>query len=101
MARLNDHRLMKIILAPLVSEKSTRGADRDGQYTFHVVKDASKPEIKAAVEKMFDVKVVSVTTAVVKGKIKRFALTSGKRPDWKKAVVRLQPGQDIELGVAE
>lgn len=98
---MNDHRLMKIILAPIVSEKSARGADKHNQYAFRVLKDARKPEIKAAVEKMFDVKVDSITTSNVKGKIKRFGLTSGKRADWKKATVRLQEGQEIDFIGAE
>lgn len=97
----NDHRLTQVILAPIVSEKSARGAERSAQYSFRVLKDASKAEIRAAVEKMFAVKVVGVTTANVKGKIKRFGLTTGKRPDWKKAVVRLQAGQDIDLAGSE
>ena len=65
---MNDHRLMKVILAPIVSEKSARGADKNNQYAFRVLKDAKKPEIKAAVEKMFEVKVDSVTTSNVRGK---------------------------------
>ena len=98
---MNDHRLMKIILAPVISEKSALGADNSDQYSFRVLRDASKPEIKAAVEKMFDVKVEGVTTSNVKGKTKRFALTTGKRPDWKKATVKLQAGQEIDFIGAE
>lgn len=93
---MNDHRLMKIILAPVISEKSTRGADSHDQYTFRVMRDATKTEIKAAVEKMFSVKVEGVTTVNVKGKAKGYAI-KGKRPDWKKATVRLQAGQEIEF----
>lgn len=98
---MNDHRLMKIILAPVVSEKSARGADQSDQYAFRVLKDATKPEIKAAVEKMFEVQVASVTTSNVKGKTKRFGMTMGKRSDWKKATVRLQAGQEIDFIGAE
>jgi large subunit ribosomal protein L23 len=98
---MSEHRLMKIILAPIVSEKSARGADLHHQYTFRVLRDAKKPEIKAAVEKMFEVKVDSVTTSNVRGKIKRFGSSTGKRSDWKKATVRLQDGQEIDFVGAE
>jgi len=98
---MNEHRLMKIILAPIISEKSARGADKYRQYAFRVLRDANKPEIKAAVEKMFEVKVDSVTTANVRGKIKRFGSSTGKRTDWKKATVRLQEGQEIDFVGAE
>ena len=98
---MNDHRLMKIVLAPVVSEKSARGADQSDQYAFKVLKDATKPEIKASIEKMFEVKVDSVTTLNVRGKTKRFGQTTGKRPDWKKATVRLQAGQEIDFIGAE
>ncbi len=98
---MNDHRLMKAILAPVISEKSARGADQSDQYTFKVLKDATKTEIKAAIEKMFTVKVASVTTSNVKGKTKRFAMTMGRRPDWKKATVRLEAGQEIDFIGAE
>lgn len=98
---MSEHRLMKIILSPVVSEKSSRGADESNQYTFKVLKDANKPEIKAAVEKMFEVKVDSVTTSNVRGKIKRFGQRTGKRSDWKKATVRLQDGQEIDFIGAE
>lgn len=98
---MNDHRLMKIILAPIVSEKSSRGADQNNQYAFRVLTDARKPEIKAAVEKMFEVKVQSVTTLNVRGKIKRFGSSTGKRSNWKKATVRLQEGQEIDFVGAE
>lgn len=98
---MNDHRLMKVILAPVISEKSARGADQSDQYAFRVLKDATKIEIKAAVEKIFSVKVVSVTTSNVKGKAKRFAMTMGNRAGWKKATVRLQAGQEIDFAGAE
>ena len=98
---MNEHRLIKIILAPVISEKSARGADRSDQYAFRVLRDATKKEIKAAVEKMFTVEVVSVTTSNVKGKKKRFGTTMGSRPGWKKAIVRLQAGQEIDFMIAE
>ena len=89
-------RLHQIILAPVVSEKSTRVADRANQAVFKVLRDARKPEIKAAVEKMFGVKVESVRTLNVKGKTKRFGRSEGRRSDWKKAYVTLAEGQQIE-----
>lgn len=93
---MNAHRLMQVIMAPVISEKSARGA-MSNQYAFRVLRDSTKPEIKAAVEKMFEVKVVSVTISNVRGKIKRFGLSTGKRPGWKKATVRLQDGHEIDV----
>ena len=90
-------RLHKIILAPVVSEKSTRAAEKANQAVFKVLRDARKPEIKAAVEKMFNVKVVAVRTLNVKGKSKRFGAFSGVRSDWKKAYVTLPEGQEIDF----
>lgn len=98
---MKDHRLMKIILAPVISEKSALGADNNDQYTFSVLRDATKPEIRAAVEKMFEVKVEGITTTNVKGKTKRFGGGMGKRSDWKKATVKLQAGQEIDFMGAE
>jgi len=94
---VNQERLLKVLLAPHISEKSQRVADRHNQVVFKVAKDATKPEIKRAVEFMFDVKVKSVTVANVKGKRKRFGLTYGRRPDWKKAYVSLEAGQEIDF----
>ena len=94
---MNQERLAKVILAPHVSEKSTLAADRNRQYVFRVLSDASKSEIKGAVEQMFNVKVESVTTSIARGKVKRAASGSGKRSNFKKAYVRLQPGQDIDF----
>jgi large subunit ribosomal protein L23 len=94
---MNDERLMKIIVAPLVSEKSAMAADTARQFTFKVVPDASKREIGRAVEKMFDVKVDQVRVINVKGKRKRFGALQGKRKDWRKAIVRLQEGHDIDF----
>ena len=82
-------RLHKIILAPVVSEKSTRAAEKSNQAVFKVLRDARKPEIKLAVEKLFNVKVEGVRTLNVKGKSKRFGAFSGVRSDWKKAYVTL------------
>ena len=94
---MNDERLMKILVAPHVSEKSTLVAESSNQVVFRVIPDACKPEIKRAVEKMFNVEVEHVRTASVKGKQKRFQRTLGRRSDWKKAYVRLKPGHDIDF----
>jgi large subunit ribosomal protein L23 len=94
-------RLINVLIAPHVSEKSARVAGQGGQYVFRVRTDASKPEIKAAVELMFDVKVRSVQVVNQPGKRKRFGRMQGRRSDWKKAYVRLQAGQAIELGGME
>lgn len=91
----------QILLGPQVSEKSTLIADENNQFVFKVAKDAKKPEIKSAVEKLFKVKVKSVQVANVKGKVKRFGQKLGKRSDWKKAVVRLHEGHDIDFITAE
>lgn len=94
---MSEHRLMKVLLAPHVSEKSTVVADANQQFVFKVVPDASKDEIKQAVELMFEgVKVASVQVSNVKGKQKRFGQIQGRRTNWKKAYVKLAQG-DIEL----
>ncbi len=93
---MNKERLMKVLLAPVVSEKSANAGEA-GQVVFRVVVDASKPEIKRAVETMFDVNVEQVRVVKVKGKNKRFGAMTGRRSDWKKAYVRLQEGQDIDF----
>lgn len=94
---MNQERLMKVLLAPHVSEKSSAAAERNNQYVFRVVTDASKPEIKAAVEKLFNVAVEGVTVSTVKGKVKRFGQQLGRRSDWKKAYVTLKAGQEINF----
>jgi large subunit ribosomal protein L23 len=94
---MSKERLMKILLSPIVSEKSAMVADSSNQFGFKVAGDASKPEIAAAVELMFDVKVDSVRTINVKGKQKRFGAVMGRRSDWKKAYVRLKAGHDIDF----
>ena len=88
---------MTILIAPHVSEKAARAAESAQQYVFSVRKDASKPEIRAAVELMFEVKVERVQTVNVIGKDKRFGQMQGKRPDWKKAYVTLKAGDRIEF----
>lgn len=97
----NADRLMSVLLAPIVSEKSTMLAERSRQYVFRVSDDASKPEIKAAVELLFKTKVDSVTVSNVKGKAKRFGRFSGRRRNWKKAFVCLAPGQEINFAATE
>ena len=98
---MNNERLSKILIAPVVSEKSTRVADQSQQMVFKVLPDASKPEIRKAVEKMFDVTVTAVQVLNVKGKVKRFGQTIGRRSDWKKAYVTLAEGSDIDFVGAE
>ncbi len=94
---MNRERLYTILRAPHVSEKSTRIQGEGNQYVFKVATDASKPEIKAAVELMFDVTVLNVNVANVSGKVKRFKFRPGRRPNWKKAYVRLADGQTIDV----
>jgi len=98
---MNAERLMKILLRPHISEKTTIVAEANKQFTFRVLANASKPEIKQAVELMFDVKVDSVQVLNTKGKIKRFGAMTGKRIDWKKAYVSLKPGFDIDFTGAQ
>jgi large subunit ribosomal protein L23 len=94
---MNQEQIMKVLIAPIVSEKSTRLADEYRQFVFKVVTDASKPDVRKAVELMFDVKVEAVQIANVRGKTKRFGQSTGKRPDWKKAFVTLAEGHDINF----
>ena len=94
---LDKDRLYQIILAPVVSEKSTRTADQNRQVVFKVATDASKTEIKQAVEMAFEVEVEAVQVAHVRGKVKRFGRTPGARKDWKKAYVKLKEGHDIDF----
>ena len=94
----NTERLMKVLLAPVVSEKSTFIGEKNNQYAFRVMSDATKPEIKAAVELMFKVEVASVQTVTQKGKVKRFGRSTGRRDHVKKAYVSLKDGQQINMG---
>ena len=94
-------RLMNVVLAPVVSEKSTRVADKNRQYVFRVADDATKPQVKAAIELLFKTKVQSVTVLNVKGKEKRFGRFMGRRRNWKKAYVRLAAGQEINFAATE
>ncbi len=93
---IGRERMYQIILAPVITEKATALGERS-QYVFRVPLEATKPEIKAAVEGLFGVRVLAVNTMVVKGKRKRFRGRPGQRSDWKKAMVRLAEGQSIDL----
>jgi large subunit ribosomal protein L23 len=102
----NTERLMKVLLAPVVSEKSTFIGEKHNQYAFRVMSSATKPEIKAAVELMFSTKdkkieVMAVQVANVKGKEKRFGRFMGRRNNWKKAYVSLKTGQEINFVAVE
>jgi large subunit ribosomal protein L23 len=101
MKKYSSDRLMNVVLAPVVSEKSTFVADKNRQYVFRVSDDATKPEIRAAVELMFKIKVEGVTVANVKGKQRRFGRTIGRKRSWKKAYVRLAEGQEINFAAAQ
>lgn len=94
-------RLLQVILAPQITEKATYIADKNQQIAFVVRTDATKPEIKAAVELVFKVEVAKVATINVQGKVKRAGRNLGKRNDWKKAYVTLKPGQEINFAAAE
>ena len=99
--KYNDEQLMNVVLAPVVSEKSTRVADKNRQYVFRVADDATKPQIKAAIELMFKTKVDGVTVLNVRGKERRFGRLTGRRRNWKKAYVRLAEGQEINFAATE
>ena len=99
--KFSQERLMNVLLAPQISEKATYVADKNEQVIFRVSSDATKPEIKAAVELLFKVSVENVQVAVVKGKQKRFGRLMGRRKNWKKAYVCLAPGQEINFAAGE
>lgn len=99
--KTNEERLYQVILAPVISEKATRIADKHQQVIFRVAADATKPEIKAAVEMLFNVQVDAVKVANVKGKVKRFGRIFGRRANWRKAYVCLKPGQEINFVAGE
>ncbi len=98
---MNRERIYKVLLGPVVSEKSAAAGESANQVVFKVLPDASKLEIKAAVQALFEVKVEQVRVLNVKGKTKRTRYGVGVRSDWKKAYVRLEQGQDIDFAVAE
>jgi large subunit ribosomal protein L23 len=95
--KYNTERLMTVLLAPVISEKATFIADKHSQVIFRVAPDATKPEVKAAVELMWKVEVDTVQISIVKGKEKRFGRFVGRRRGWKKAYVSLKPGQEINF----
>lgn len=101
MSAFKEERLMQVLLAPQVSEKATYIADKHEQVVFRVASDATKPEVKAAVELLFKVEVKAVQVANVKGKEKRFGKMTGRRKGWKKAYVCLKPGQEINFAAGE
>jgi large subunit ribosomal protein L23 len=94
---ISQERMLKVILAPVISEKSTRIADKHNQVAFRVLPDATKEEIGAAVANLFKVEVSGVQVMNVKGKIKRSGRIMGRRDNWKKAYVTLKEGQDIDF----
>lgn len=105
MSAFRQDRLLSVLLAPVVSEKTTLVAEKNNQYVFRVATDATKPEVKAAVELVFSTKdkkleVLSVQIARVRGKRKRVGRFMGRRASWKKAYVRLAPGHDIDFQAA-
>jgi len=97
---MNQERIMQVLLAPHISEKTAVLADSDRQHVFKVLPSATKIEIKQAVESLFNVKVDQVRVVNVKGKTKRFGQRTGKRSDWRKAYVKLAEGQDIDFAGA-
>ena len=96
--KFDEGRLMQVLVAPIVSEKATMIADNTNAVTFKVLQDATKFEIKAAVQLMFKVDVQSVAVLNIKGKTKRFGKSMGRRDNIRKAYVTLKPGQELNLG---
>jgi large subunit ribosomal protein L23 len=96
---MNQEKVLKVLLGPVVSEKTTMGAINN-QYVFRVRPDSNKREIRTAVETLFGVKVEAVTTLNVKGKKKMFKGKSGRRVNWKKAVVKVAEGQMIDVSAS-
>ena len=95
--QFEEGRLMQVLVAPIVSEKATSVADKTNAVTFKVLQDATKPEIKAAVELMFKVEVTGVSVVNIKGKTKRFGRSVGRRDNVRKAYVVLKEGQELNL----
>jgi len=95
--KFDEGRLAQVLVAPIISEKATRVAEKHNQVLFKVLQDATKPEIKAAVERMFNVEVASVQVLNQKGKAKRFGKTSGRRDNVRKAYVALKEGQELNF----
>ena len=96
--QFDEGRLMQVLVAPIVSEKGTLAAEKNNTMLFKVLQDATKPEIKAAVELLFNVKVSAVNVLNQKGKAKRFGKTVGRRDHVRKAYVTLQQGQELSFG---
>ncbi|MDR3395412.1 MAG: 50S ribosomal protein L23 [Parasulfuritortus sp.] len=99
--KFSETRLLQVILAPVITEKATMIADKNEQVAFRVAPDATKPEIKAAVELLFKVQVEKVAVTNVKGKVKRTGRFMGRRDNWKKAYVCLAPGQELNFVAGE
>ena len=99
--KFDKGRLMQVLVAPIVSEKATLVAEKSNAVTFKVLQNATKPEIKAAVELLFKVKVKGVQVTNVKGQEKRFGRVMGRHRNWKKAYVSLMPGQEINFQATE
>jgi len=97
---MNQYQLAGVLESPIMSEKSTNVAEMYNQFVFKVQKQATKKQVKGAVEIMFGVEVDSVQVLNVKGKQKKFGKSLGQRSDWKKAYVKLKPGHDIEFSAA-
>ena len=95
--KFDEGRLSQVLVAPIISEKATRIGEKQNQVLFKVLRDATKPEIKAAVELLFKVEVKAVQVANQKGKTKRFGGRTGRRDHTKKAYVALKPGQELNL----
>jgi len=94
---MNQERLLKLILSPHISEKTTIGMQKHNEYVFHVIENATKPEIKDAIEFLFNAKVKSVRIVNVKSKTKLFRGIEGRRKGWKKAYVTLQADQKLDV----
>jgi len=97
MSKLGKDELFQVLLAPVVTEKSTRAAEQGGQVVFNVLQSANRQDVKVAIEQAFDVEVETVRIMNVKGKSKRFGRALGKRSDRKKAYIRLKEGSDIDF----
>jgi large subunit ribosomal protein L23 len=95
--KFQEGRLAQVLVAPIISEKATSAAEKNNQVLFKVLRDATKPEIKAAVELLFKVEVEKVSTVVQKGKVKRFGRSIGRRDHIKKAYVSLKAGQELNF----
>ena len=98
---MNQERVFSVLLGPHVSEKTAIATEMNNLYTFRVARDASKLEIRRAVEKLFKVKVANVQVLNVKGKVKMNRFGAARRSDWKKAYVRLESGHDIDFTVTD